>query len=43
VQVFGTATHDWLRRNSLRYGWFLPAWAMPGGSKPEPWHWEYAG
>jgi LAS superfamily LD-carboxypeptidase LdcB len=43
VQTFGTATHDWMRRNSLRYGWFLPAWAMPGGSKPEPWHWEYAG
>jgi hypothetical protein len=43
VESFGTAAHDWLRRNSLRYGWFLPTWAMPGGSKPEPWHWEYAG
>lgn len=43
VQVFGSPAHERLRRNSLRYGWFLPAWAMPGGSKPEPWHWEFAG
>jgi hypothetical protein len=43
VQVFGTAPHDWLRRNSLRFGWFLPMWAHPNGAKPEPWHWEYAG
>jgi hypothetical protein len=33
----------WLRANAARYGWVHPAWARPGGSKPEPWHWEYVG
>ncbi|WP_245544856.1 M15 family metallopeptidase [Nakamurella multipartita] len=32
---------DWLTTNASRYGWNHPAWAQPGGSKPEPWHWEY--
>ena len=32
---------DWLTTNAGRYGWNHPAWAQPGGSKPEPWHWEY--
>ena len=32
---------DWLTANAGRYGWSHPAWAQPGGSKPEPWHWEY--
>ena len=32
---------DWLTINAGRYGWNHPAWAQPGGSKPEPWHWEY--
>ena len=32
---------DWLTTNADRYGWNHPAWAQPGGSKPEPWHWEY--
>ena len=43
IQTFGTPTHTWMVENSMRFGWFLPAWAQPGGSKPEPWHWEYAG
>jgi D-alanyl-D-alanine carboxypeptidase len=25
------------------FDWFHPAWAEPGGSRPEPWHWEYGG
>ena len=29
--------------NAMAYGWFHPAWAQAGGSKPEPWHWEFAG
>lgn len=33
----------WLRNHAATYGWFHPAWAQPGGSKPEPWHWEFAG
>ena len=32
---------DWLTTNAGRYGWNHPAWAQTGGSKPEPWHWEY--
>jgi len=36
----GTA-FDWLTANAGRYGWNHPAWARAGGSKPEPWHWEY--
>jgi len=32
---------DWLTANASRYGWNHPAWAPAGGSKPEPWHWEY--
>jgi hypothetical protein len=43
VQHFGTASHEWLAVNAGVYGWFHPAWAEPGGSRPEPWHWEFAG
>ncbi|MGS0684618.1 M15 family metallopeptidase [Nakamurella sp. GG22] len=35
------AAFDWLTTNAGRYGWHHPAWAQAGGSKPEPWHWEY--
>ena len=35
------AAFDWLTANAGRYGWNHPAWAQAGGSKPEPWHWEY--
>ena len=35
------AAFDWLTTNASRYGWNHPAWAKAGGSKPEPWHWEY--
>jgi hypothetical protein len=24
-----------------RFGWRQPAWAQQGGSKQEPWHWEF--
>jgi len=33
----------WLQANAADYGWVHPPWARPGGSKPEPWHWEYVG
>jgi LAS superfamily LD-carboxypeptidase LdcB len=42
VQDFGSAAHLWMKMNAGRFGWFHPAWAEPGGAKPEPWHWEYA-
>lgn len=31
----------WMRANAPAFGWDNPAWARPGGSKAEPWHWEY--
>lgn len=43
IQSFGSRTHRWMQDNSMMFGWFLPAWAQQGGSKPEPWHWEFAG
>ena len=43
IQSFGTPQHEWLVANSMAYGWFHPAWAQQGGSKPEAWHWEFAG
>jgi hypothetical protein len=43
VQVFGSPQHEWLQQHAMAYGWFHPSWAQAGGSKPEPWHWEYAG
>jgi LAS superfamily LD-carboxypeptidase LdcB len=35
--------HEWFLGNAPRFGWHLPEWARPGGSRPEPWHWEYEG
>ena len=43
IEGFGTPQHRWMQENSMAFGWFLPAWAQAGGSKPEPWHWEFAG
>ncbi|MCW2900485.1 MAG: peptidase and DD-carboxypeptidase VanY/endolysin [Streptosporangiaceae bacterium] len=39
VQNQGSSQFNWLRANSLKYGWFHPAWAY--SSPFEPWHWEY--
>ncbi len=35
------AAFQWLTANASTYGWVHPGWAQPGGSKPEPWHWEF--
>ncbi|UZN03991.1 M15 family metallopeptidase [Cellulomonas sp. S1-8] len=43
IQTFGTAQHQWMRENAPAFQWTLPDWARAGGSKPEPWHWEYVG
>lgn len=40
---FGSSTYRWLKANAGRFGWTHPAWAEPGGSMPEPWHWEWTG
>lgn len=39
----GSVTGDWMAANAATYGWVHPAWARPGGAKPEHWHWEFAG
>jgi hypothetical protein len=43
VQSFRTDRHAWMVANASTHGWFLPEWAQRGGSRPEPWHWEYSG
>ncbi|MFF2269078.1 D-alanyl-D-alanine carboxypeptidase family protein [Cellulosimicrobium cellulans] len=41
IQGYGTAQYEWMRANAPAYGWDNPEWARAGGSKNEPWHWEY--
>lgn len=41
IESYRSPQHAWLRANAERFGWYLPTWARQGGSKPEPWHWEY--
>lgn len=41
AQRAGSSTDDWLHANAGRFGWQHPGWAEPGGSRPEPWHWEF--
>lgn len=41
IESFGTAQHEWMTAHGRAFGWIHPAWAEPGGSKPEPWHFEY--
>ena len=43
VETLGTEAHEWMKANAPRFGWVHPAWAQPGGSRPEPWHWEFVG
>jgi hypothetical protein len=40
IDSYGTA-YEWMRENAPAYGWDNPTWARPGGSKHEPWHWEF--
>lgn len=42
VQSRRTVQHAWLQANGSAYGWVNPDWARSGGSRPEPWHWEFA-
>ena len=43
IQGFGSPAHEWMRANAGAFGWVHPGWAQQGGSKPEAWHWEFAG
>ena len=33
--------HAWMVQHGPEHGWVEPDWAQAGGSRPEPWHWEY--
>ncbi|MEU4386991.1 M15 family metallopeptidase [Promicromonospora sp. NPDC023805] len=33
--------YTWLRIHGPDYGWDNPSWARLGGTKPEPWHFEF--
>jgi hypothetical protein len=39
--TFASAGYQWLAAHAGTYGFEHPSWAEPGGSAPEPWHWEH--
>lgn len=39
--TFSSISYAWLKGNAATYCFVHPAWAEPGGSAPEPWHWEW--
>lgn len=43
LQTAGSPQDRWMHANAGRFGWAHPKWAEPGGSRPEPWHWEFVG
>lgn len=43
IATFNTPQYNWMKAHAPAYGWRHPDWAEPGGSIPEPWHWEFWG
>ncbi|MFD6092807.1 M15 family metallopeptidase [Oerskovia sp. NPDC060338] len=43
INSFSSPEYRWMKANAARFGFVHPAWAEPGGSLPEPWHWEFVG
>jgi murein DD-endopeptidase MepM/ murein hydrolase activator NlpD len=41
VDRFGTAQYQWMKSHAAQFGWVHPSWADQGGSREEPWHWEF--
>ena len=41
VERFDTTQNTWLLAQAPAFGWHHPTWAAAGGSRPEPWHFEY--
>ncbi|MEU4194420.1 peptidoglycan DD-metalloendopeptidase family protein [Kribbella sp. NPDC026611] len=41
VDKYGTAQYQWMKSHAGHFGWVHPAWADQGGSREEPWHWEF--
>jgi LAS superfamily LD-carboxypeptidase LdcB len=38
--TFTSPGYGWLKANAASFCFVHPSWAEPGGSAPEPWHWE---
>lgn len=43
AQSFDSPEYFWLAANAPAFGWSNPQWARRGGSREEPWHWEFVG
>lgn len=43
INDYGSPEYQWMLINAGKWGWVNPTWAQRGGSKPEPWHWEFVG
>ncbi|WP_371402422.1 peptidoglycan DD-metalloendopeptidase family protein [Kribbella sp. NBC_00662] len=41
IDKYNTAQYEWMKSHAATYGWVHPAWAEQGGSREEPWHWEF--
>lgn len=41
--TFDSAAYHWLKAHAGEFGWNHPGVMEPGGSVPEPWHWEWVG
>ncbi|MEV0796829.1 peptidoglycan DD-metalloendopeptidase family protein [Kribbella sp. NPDC050281] len=41
IDRFGTKQYQWMKNHAATYGWVHPSWAEQGGSREEPWHWEF--
>ncbi|WP_162450399.1 M15 family metallopeptidase [Phytoactinopolyspora mesophila] len=38
---YDSSFYAWLSDHGEEFGWVNPPWAQQGGSRPEPWHWEF--
>jgi hypothetical protein len=43
IESFSTPEHAWMEQHGPQFGWIHPSWAAAGGTRPEPWHFEYEG
>jgi hypothetical protein len=41
IDKYGTAQYQWMKAHAAKFGWVHPTWADQGGSREEPWHWEF--
>ena len=43
AMTFGDPGYAFMTSDAWWFGFNHPGWAEPGGSTPEPWHWEWVG